>query len=253
MPWWRLRGLLSSGFCVNIFDHISFRLLSAVHVEDNWWWNNYFWVALVWRIALLYCHLNRPWMTFVRNFTAIASAITLTVCAAMVFLSYGGVHRIANRFYSAWLHCLLRVSELWWILLTLAFLSFNPIFRVLFWHRFLNQSERANFRNRYMIDLLLSAWDALWLEADWILFTLTTHAMTRGEGNLGNRRDFAHGLLVRSTINMLYSVTSCAVFLGIDLSLNKAWSARRGRVHKTLIFVENRCSLFSARSRGISS
>ena len=110
-PWGRLRGLLSSGFCISILDHITFGLLTAVHMEDDWWRNNYFRVALVRRIALLDGHLNRPGMTFIRNFTTIASAIALTVRASMVFLSDGGVHWIANRFYSTRLHCLLRVSE----------------------------------------------------------------------------------------------------------------------------------------------
>ena len=201
------------------------------------------------RIALHSGHLNWAWMTFIRNFTAIASAVTLTVGTSVVLLSNCGVHRIANSFYCARLHCLLRVSELRWVFLSRAFLSFHPIFRVLFRHRFLNQSERAYFRNRYMINFLLPTWDTLRLKADWILLTFTAHAVTWGEGHLWNRWDFAHGFLVRSAINLVYSVISFTVFLG--LSLNEAWGTWWGRVYKALILLNNWCMLFSPRSRGV--
>ena len=119
----RLLGLISSGFCINILDESSLRLLTAVQMEDNWWRDYHFGVTLVRWITRHSGHLDRPWMTFIRNLTAVASAVALSVCAAMVLLSgfplfpervfeVGGVHRIANRFYSARLHCSLRVSEL---------------------------------------------------------------------------------------------------------------------------------------------
>ena len=54
----RLRGLIIRRLCINILDEGSLRLLSAVHMEDNWGFHDYFRITLVWRAALHSCHLN---------------------------------------------------------------------------------------------------------------------------------------------------------------------------------------------------
>ena len=112
-------------------------------MEDNWGCNDYFGITSMWRRALHDGYLNRPWVAFVVDLAAVASAETLAVRAAVVPLAavseshllllpegvfeVGGVHRVANDLSRTRLLC---TGHLRRVFLALTFFGFDSIFGV---------------------------------------------------------------------------------------------------------------------------